>query len=274
MSRAANRRLNGENPGGGIAPEDRRHFLILIVLGISAKFVHVVPFAPEVEFFLGPCDKFLGGRDNPEQAAQAQDSDRMDGEFQRGDVRLKVADDRRTPDFYGNFFAAQHRHMHLADGSGGNRLNIEGVENLPGRAPKIFHEGPFHFGIIEGRDPIEQTEQRGAVIQGKQVRLHGQHLPELDKGSADLLNGQAKTFGPRNIFSRQTAGNRRPPGKPPLERVLKQVAQGDDEDVLTPPQACFRLHRSSGRRSIRKRRIAAAPASRPRRFAFASALRG
>ena len=84
----------------------------------------------------------------------------------------------------------------LADGGRGDRLGIEGVEDVRRGAAEVFDKGPFDVRVGEGRDPVKQVEEGVAVGPRQDVRLQRQDLAEFQETAADLLEQHAQPLRP------------------------------------------------------------------------------
>ena len=63
------------------------------------------------------------------------------------------------------------RDMHLADGSGRERLRLEVIEQFGGPFPELLQEDSLHIGVGEGSHSIQEIKKCIAVFERKNIRL-------------------------------------------------------------------------------------------------------
>src|SRR5260370_37860305 len=189
--------LGNESATCRVLPDDFRHTLPEVAAGVASKLFHVACFGTVVEFFLRPGNKLAHRFNHPVDKRETHKLDASDRRNHQSDVTRKVGLHIRSLHFYRHLAPAQVSHADLADGGCRNRLRVAIIKNFSWRLSNFLDEGLLDMHIVERRAPIEQVEQRVAVLKRQDVWLEGEHLAELDKSAAQIFKHDAQSFWAR-----------------------------------------------------------------------------
>src|SRR2546425_1691304 len=189
--------LGNESATCRVLPDDFRHTLLKVASGVASKLFHVACFRTIVEFFLRPGNKLAHRFNHPVDKREVHKLDASDRRNHQSDVTRKVGLHIRALHLYRDLAPAQVSHVDLADGGRGNGLWFEIIKNFRWRLSNFLNEGPLDIHIVERRAPIEQVEQRVAVLKRQDVWLEGEHLAELNKSAAQVFEHDAQSLWAR-----------------------------------------------------------------------------
>jgi hypothetical protein len=102
--------------------------------------------------------------------------------------------------------------VHLGDGGRGQRLPVEGGEDLVDPGAQLVSQHRFDLRPRHLRRVVLQPGQLGDELRRQQIAPGGQHLAELDERDPAVLQGQPQRASqPGPPLAALASSDRRPP---------------------------------------------------------------
>jgi hypothetical protein len=141
--------------------------------------------------------------------------------------------------------------VHLRDGGGRQRLDVEAFEHRLGLVAQVLAQLRSQVVDRHRRHVAVQARELGDPVGAEQVGAAGEDLTQLHEGGAELLDGQARLhrrFEPRQVGGmvavQGVAGALQCVGQAePAHRVAEAVARQDAGDLVQSSQVTGRPQR-------------------------------
>src|SRR5690606_22369276 len=204
----------------------------------------VLGLAPEVDLLPDPNAELPDdGGERPdvvvgEEDVQEEEDPERDVEVD-GDEGL----DAGSQDLDGDILAGHPCAVHLAEARGGDRLAVEGLEDLIHRPPQLGGDDGLDLRRRDGRDTVLEPADRREVRFGEDVGAGAEDLRQLDERRPQVGNRGGKAVGPTAVVGAGTprgAAEQDPAPAVSKEREEEGRQAPEDYEGATPPG-----HRSS-----------------------------